>query len=93
MSFFSGIQSAEFALIDSGRSDGIYPGGRGVYVSPFDYLVESEKIALAEAYTENVIQPYMEHGVKNGMFDPAQPYFTNRLLIHHNHAGRLQGEW
>jgi hypothetical protein len=92
MSFFKGIQSAEFSLIDRGRSDGIYAGD-GVYVSPFDYLLESEKIALAQAYIENIIEPYVETGVFNGMFEPYQPYFTNNLLIHRGHEGKLHGEW
>ena len=92
MSYFEDIQSAEFSLIDRGRSDGIYSGD-GVYVSPFDYLVEPEKIALAQAYIENIIEPYVETGVFNGMFEPDQPYFTNNLLIHRGHEGKLQGEW
>jgi len=93
MSFFEGIQSAEFALLDYGRSDGIYAGGDGVYVSPFDYLLESERITLAQAYIENVIEPYMNTGTVNGMFDLAQPYFTNNLLIHRGHEEKLNGEW
>jgi len=91
MVFFDGLQSAEYALVDRGRTDGIYNGGQGVLVSPFDYLVESERIALAEAYIENIIEPYMSSGKVNGMFEPAQPYFTNRLVIHRE--GRLHGEW
>jgi hypothetical protein len=93
MSFFEGIQSAEFSLMDYGRTDGIYSGGDGVYISPFDYLMESERIALAQAYIDNVIEPYMNTGRVNGMFDPAQPYFTNNLLIHWGHMGKLNGEW
>jgi hypothetical protein len=27
------------------------------------------------------------------MFDPSQPYFTNHLLIHRGHKGKLHGEW
>ncbi|MCW4012324.1 MAG: M23 family metallopeptidase, partial [Candidatus Bathyarchaeota archaeon] len=93
MDYFGGLQSAELSLLDYGRTDGVYNGGSGVYVSPFDYLVDSERVALAEAYIENVIEPLVETGVYLGMFDPAQPYFTNPLLIHYGHDGRLQGEW
>ncbi len=92
MVWFDGLQSAEQTLIDSGRTDGI-KAGDGVYVSPFDYLMEPEKIALADAYIKNVVEPFMESGEVNGQFDPAQPYFTNNLLIHHGHEGKLQGEW
>lgn len=90
--FWDGIQSAELSLVDNGRTDGI-KSGNGVYVSPFDYLVETDRIALAAAYIENVIEPYMDAGFQNGMFEPAQPYFTNRLLIHYGHEGKLHGEW
>lgn len=92
MVFFEGLQSAEYSLVDRGRTDGIYNGGHGVMVSPFDYLVESERIALAEAYIENIIEPYMNYGTVNGMFEPAQPYFTNWLVIHRE-EGKLHGEW
>lgn len=92
MRWFDGLQSAEHTLIDAGRRDGIRAGD-GVYVSPFDYLEEPERIALADAYIKNVIEPYMESGVINGEFHPSQPYFTNNLLIHYGHEGRLQGEW
>ncbi len=92
MVWFDGLQSAEHTLIDRGRRDGI-KAGDGVMVSPFDYLVEEERIALAEAYIENVVEPYMGKGQERGMFDPAQPYFTNNLMIHEGHEGKLQGEW
>jgi hypothetical protein len=35
----------------------------------------------------------METGFFNGMFEPDQPYFTNNLLIHRDHEGKLHGEW
>ena len=72
--------------------DGII-GGSGVCVSPFDYLIEEERITLAKAYIENVIDPRMESGEINGMFEPAQPYFTNPMMIHHENEGKLIGEW
>ena len=93
MAYFEGIKSAELSLIDLGRTDGIYSGGNGVYVSPFDYLFEDERKALAKAYIENVIEPYLENGKRNGKFDPSQPYFTNQLVIHRGHEGKLHGEW
>jgi hypothetical protein len=92
MVWFDGLQSAEQTLIDSGRTDGVR-AGNGVYVSPFDYLMEPERIALADAYIRNVVEPFMARGEVNGQFDPAQPYFTNNLLIHYGHEGKLQGEW
>lgn len=91
MVFFDDLQSAEMTLIDHGRTDGIYSGD-GVMVSPFDYLEESERITLADAYIKNIIEPYMETGTFNGMFTPEEPYFTNWLLIHRE-PGTLQGEW
>ena len=66
MIWFDGLQSAEHSLIDSGRRDGIKAGGDAVYVSPFDYLEESQKIALASAYIENVVEPYINQGIVNG---------------------------
>jgi len=78
--------------MDAGRSDGIDAGDKAC-VSPFDYLIEEERIELARAYIENIIEPWMETGEINGMFDPAQPYFTNPQLIHHGNEGRLPGEW
>ncbi|MCW4049347.1 MAG: M23 family metallopeptidase [Candidatus Bathyarchaeota archaeon] len=91
--FFPNLKSAEFSLIDENRADGVSTGGDGVFVSPFDYLVESDKIALAEAYIENVVDPYMEGKSVIEEFHPDQPYFTNRLLLHDGNDGKLTGEW
>lgn len=91
-SWTEGVQSAEFALWDTGRKDGVLARW-GVCVSPFDYLIEEEKMALVDAYFKNVIDPRMESGEINGMFEPDQPYFTNPMLLHHGNEGKLIGEW
>jgi murein DD-endopeptidase MepM/ murein hydrolase activator NlpD len=92
LSWFEDIWSAEFRLSDAGRRDGIDAGDKAC-VSPFDYLIEEERIELARAYIENIIEPWVETGELNGMFEPAQPYLTNPQMIHHGNEGRLQGEW
>ncbi len=94
MSFDSEQSSAEMALIDRGRSDGVQSGHGGVYVSPYDYLEDSEKQKLVEAYKRYVIEPYQQTGsADTWVFEPYQPYLTNRLFLHEGNEGRLTGEW
>ena len=94
MSFDPDQSSAEFSLVDEGRIDGV-SDGRGVYVSPFDYLDDTEKELLVEAYKEHVLDPYRADN-RNGdamLFYPYQPYLTNSLLIHNGNEGTITGEW
>ena len=95
-SYVPEVSSAELALIDLGRSDGVPAGGSGVYVSPYDYLEEPAKLALIEAYRKHVIEPYLKYGDTAGytwVFKPYQPYLTNRLFLHEGNKGKLSGEW
>ncbi len=85
--------SAEFALADKGRIDGVEYYSGGVYVSPFDYLVDSEKKKLIEAYKKYVIKPYIKEGKKSSGFHSYQPYLTNRMFLHEWNKGKLSGEW
>jgi len=93
MSFHPAQSSAEFALVDKGRTDGVKYGEGGVYVSPFDYLEDSEKKKLVEAYKKYVIEPYLKEGKKSEFFKPYQPYLTNKLFLHKENEGKLSGEW
>jgi hypothetical protein len=93
MSFDPGQSSAEFSLVDLGRTDGVKYSGGGVYVSPFDYLEDSEKMKLIEAYKKYVIEPYVNEGKKSCYFEPYQPYLTNELFLHQGNEGKLSGEW
>jgi len=93
MSYFSGMDSAEFGLVDLGRRDGVRAWGGGAAVSPYDYLEESEKLALVEAYKEHTVERYMKGLRTTWFFKPYQPYLTNRLLIHDFYPDKLTGEW
>jgi hypothetical protein len=92
MGFFSGQQSAEFSLVDRGRTDGIWVGN-GAAVSPYDYLEEDDKLALVEAYKAHTVDKYGMDPRITMLFDASQPYLTNPLLIHMVNEGRLTGEW
>lgn len=88
--------SAEHALLDLGRTDGVEYYGGGVFVSPYDYLEDSEKEKLVAAYKKYVIEPYQRQGNLEGlswMFRPYQPYLTGKLLLHQGNEGRLTGTW
>lgn len=96
MSFDPEQSSAEFSLIDLGRTDGVKAWDKGVYVSPYDYLEDSEKKKLVEAYQKHVIEPYQQQGNAEGLtwvFKPYQPYLTNQLFLHEGNEGRLAGAW
>lgn len=90
----SGATSAEFALLDKGRSDGV-SAERGSYVSPFDYLEDDEKEKITSAYKKHVLDPYRSGGASavNSYFYPREPYLTNRLFLHNGNEGKLAGEW
>ncbi len=92
MVYFSGEQSAEFSLVDRGRTDGIWVGN-GAAVSPYDYLEDDVKLALVEAYKAHTVDKYGIDPQITGLFDASQPYLTNPLLIHKVNEGRLTGEW
>jgi hypothetical protein len=92
MSYFPGQQSAEFGLVDRGRTDGVWVGD-GAAVSPYDYLVEEDKLALVAAYKAHTVEKYGGDSRITWLFDASQPYLTNPLLIHTGNEGRLTGEW
>ncbi len=92
MSFISGRQSAEFRLMDKRRTDGEY-FGEGSAVSPYDYLIEDERIALVEAYKAHTVDKYGRTPRITSYFNAYQPYLTNRLLLHIGNEGNLTGEW
>ena len=84
MNYYNGQQSAEFGLVDRGRTDGFWVG-YGAAVSPYDYLVESYKAHTVDKYGRTPkITLY---------FKAYQPYLTNRLLLHIWNEGNLTGEW
>ena len=93
MSFVPTQSSGEMALIDLGRNDGVRVHGGGVYVSPFDYLQEPDKTDIINAYKTQVIEPYVNTGVKIWGFEPYQPYLTNSVFLHDDNEGRLPGVW
>jgi murein DD-endopeptidase MepM/ murein hydrolase activator NlpD len=85
--------SAEMDLVDKGRTDGVEAWGGGVHVSPFDYLRDSEKLKLIDAYKKQVIEPYVIDGTKVWGFEPYQPYLTNKLFLHEGNEAKLTGAW
>ncbi len=93
MGFFPGLESAEYGLVDLGRTDGATGYGGGAYVSPYDYLEEPEKLALVEAYKEHTVERYVKGKRTTWLFEPYQPYLTNRLFLHDFYPRRLTGEW
>lgn len=93
MTFGGNDSSAEFGLIDKGRSDGVKAYYGGVYVSPFDYLNDIDKRRLVDAYKEEVLDPYREDGTKPSgwEWEPYEPYLTNSIFIHKEN--RISGVW
>jgi len=90
------VQSAEFALYDKNRNDGIRVNEKlpWCYVSPFDYLRSDVKDSLELEYTRRIITPYISLGTDAGMDNKCiEPYLTNPLLIHKFHKGTITGEW
>ncbi len=92
-SFSPTQSSAEMGLIDRGRADGVLAYGGGVYVSPFDYLEESEKLDFIAAYKNKVIEPFVSNGTRAWGFEPSEPYLTNNIFLHENNEGKLSGVW
>lgn len=86
--------SGEFMLIDNNRSDGERSGAtNGSYVSPFDYLRDSDKAALIARFQADVVSPYFASGQKAGNSRPWEPLLTNRELFHDLAKGTVAGEW
>lgn len=89
-----GTTNAEFELSDLKRP--LNASGDGTTVSPYDYLVDSDKQALVAAYKVKLTA-----AVKSGktgpsgaeFFEFAQPYLTNDLFSHYDANGRLSGVW
>lgn len=91
---YGAMQSAEFMLNDNNRNDGETAGSNGgSYVSPFDYLRDDIKASLEQAYTANVIQPYLSMGKDAGSNRLVEPYLTNQLIFHKYHKRTIAGEW
>lgn len=90
---YGGMQSAEFMLQDKNRNDGVVDNNTASYVSPFDYLKPDIKSALEERYINEVITPYLSKGLSAGNNQPAEPYLTNKVLIHKDNKKTVAGEW
>lgn len=89
---YDGVHSsAELSLIDAGRRDGVDCNRGASYASPFDYLEETEKKKLVEAYGKKV-QQVKEGGEWWGV-ELYQPFLTNKLFLHDENKGKLVGEW
>ena len=92
-----GFEAGEIEVYcaDANRNDGIKPtaGGnlRGAAVSPFDYLNETDKALLEKAYIEKVINSYQAGQDYGQMWYPAEPFFTNKVMVHEK--GKITGEW
>jgi hypothetical protein len=90
----SGSLNNEFQLMDENRCDGVKTDVNGYsYVSPFDYLVDSQKTALVAQYQAQVATPYFANGRTTNAGKPWEPYLTNKTLFHSNHRGTIIGEW
>jgi hypothetical protein len=86
--------SAEFKLTDNRRTDGERSGGStGASVSPFDYLRDDVKAAVAARYVNEVVTPFFTTGKSIGTQRPWEPLLTNKMLFHNEHKGTLIGEW
>ncbi|MBI2666142.1 hypothetical protein HYX13_00870 [Candidatus Woesearchaeota archaeon] len=91
----AGYQDGEFNLVDTHRNDGVEGSAgavKGVFVSPFDYLMENVKSDLAVAY-DSKVKPSLDAGQSLGTFNPWEPFFTNKMLLHSGFPGTLVGEW
>lgn len=94
MSYDPEQSSAEFQLIDKGRTDGIDVGWGGMAVSPYDYLRPSEKKKLVAAYKKYVLDPYLATGASgSSLLEPYEPYLTNRLDLAKRAKGKIEGVW
>ena len=89
-----GGPSAEFMLIDNSRTDGERTGSNGgSYVSPFDYLRESDKTALLARFQAEVTNTWFVTGKSAGNSRPWEPALTNPSLFHDRQKGTVAGEW
>jgi hypothetical protein len=94
---FYGFDATELEIYcaDANRSDGIGQSGDGYHtgaaVSPFDYLNEKDKKALETAYTEKILKPYQEGRGPTEAWSPADPYLTNKIMVHEENS--IIGEW
>lgn len=87
-------QSGEFVLGDAHRQDGVRSWvTSGSAVSPFDYLEDTAKQELVDAFTKEVIEPYIAKGQMIETITSWEPYLTNPMFLHKNHKGTLVGEW
>jgi len=89
-----GTTNAEFELSDLNRANNA--AGDGTTVSPYDYLVESDKLALVAAYRDKLAlaanKPQSQPGQAQ-FYVFAQPYLTNDLFSHYDANGALSGVW
>ncbi len=93
MSFDPDQSSAEFALEDSGRTDGVFVD-TGYLVSPYDYLLPSEKTKLVKAYNKYILKPYLQTGIDDStLFEPYEPKLTNRIDLSKRKKGKILGVW
>jgi len=89
-----GNGNEEMYCYDRNLTSGIYTSNGSPYtiaVSPFDYLVETDKVTLAK-YFDETIYPYYRS--KNGSlsdFSITEPYLTNQILFHK--SNKLDGAW
>lgn len=93
-----GYQAGEFNLVDQHRRDGIgywykfVPGAS--FVSPFDYLRDDIKMELEERWQKEILSRFPTLTDYNSITPtPWEPYLTNPLFFHKDHAGTLVGEW
>lgn len=89
-----GTTNAEFELNDLKRSGNA--NGDGTTVSPYDYLTQSDKLALVAAYKQKLSAAVasQQTGPSGAQFFVfAQPYLTNDLFSHYDSNGPLSGVW
>ena len=96
---YTNYHFAEFSVADQHRQDGVtywYKFVKGAtLVSPFDYLIEDSKQELIGKWQKEILDKYLSKGeeVSGVISPPWEPYLTNPILIHREHAGELVGEW
>lgn len=93
-----GYQFGEFNLVDQHRHDGVHTWYKfikgGSFVSPFDYLRDDIKKALAEKWKKEILTHFPTQTDTNDITPTAwEPYLTNPLLFHNKYKNTLIGEW